>query len=114
MIRSAACAALFTSFALIFGCVKPESDTGPGSAAPGQPGIGAHVQRGKEKRSLENDIKQIALFMTSYYTENGQPPRNWPDFKAYIQRDAGHIVREIEEQQIAIVWGAPMNSSTIV
>ncbi len=92
------------------GCVKV--DTNP--ATDQAPGIGAHVARGKEKRSLENDIRQLAQFMMTYYTENGKPPRSWEDFKPYIRRDAPHIVREIDDGQIHVLWGTPMDSSHII
>src|SRR5262249_12775973 len=99
---------------LLTGCPKPDPETSSSSGAPGQPGVGAHVVRGKEKRSLENDIRQLAQLMVAYNTENGHPPKSWEEFKPYIQREAGRIVQEIEEQQIAVLWGAPLNSGTII
>jgi hypothetical protein len=106
-------AAALLSAAFLTGCPKTESDTSS-QGKGGEPGLGAHVQRGKEKRSLENDIRQLATFMKAYETENGSPPKSWQDFKPYIQREAGHIVREIDAGQINVLWGAPMNSNTIV
>jgi hypothetical protein len=110
----------FTAFLLVattaaLGCPKSESDTaGSSGGGSGQPGLGAHVVRGKEKRSLENDIRQLAQLMETYQTEFGNPPKNWAEFKSYIQRDAAHIVREIDAKQIEVIWGAPMNSATII
>ncbi len=92
------------------GCVKVDTDPGTNR----EPSIGAHVERGKEKRKLENDIRQLATFMMTYYTENGKPPRSWEEFKPYIQRDAPHIVREIDGGQIRVLWGTPMNSNNII
>jgi hypothetical protein len=92
------------------GCVKVNTDPGTDR----EPSIGAHVARGKEKRSLENDIRQLAQLMMTYYTESGKPPRSWEDFKSYIQRDAPHIVREIDGGQIRVLWGTPMDSSHII
>ncbi len=103
-------AALVAAALVGAGCVKVDTDPGTNR----EPSIGAHVARGKEKRSLENDIRQLATFMMTYYTENGKPPRSWEEFKPYIQRDAPHIVREIDSGQIRVLWGTPMNSNNII
>ena len=95
---------------VVAGCVKVDTDPGTDR----EPGVGAHVARGKEKRTLENDIRQLATFMMTYYTETGKPPRSWEEFKPYIQRDAPHIVREIDEGKIRVLWGTPMDSSHII
>jgi hypothetical protein len=99
--------------AVMSGCPKIESDTSS-SRGGGQPGIGAHVQRGKEKRSLQNDINQLAKLMQTYEVEFGRVPKTKEEFVTYIQRDAAHIVRAINDNEIVVLWGQPMRSGIVI
>jgi hypothetical protein len=51
--------------------------------------------------------------MKIYETELGHAPKNWTDLKSYIQREAPHIVRAVDEREIVIIWGRPLSSGTI-
>src|SRR5260370_28757248 len=73
--------------------------------------LGKHVQRGKEARSVQNDMRQLATFL--FDPEKGRTPKNWEEFKPTI-RQAPNIVKEIEEGQINVLWNTPLSSNTIV
>jgi hypothetical protein len=94
----------------VAGCPKPESDTSS-SGSTGAPGIGAHVKRGGEKRSLENDIRQLATFL--FDPEKGRTPKNWQAFQPEL-RQAPHIARAIEDKEIIVLWDVPLTSTSIV
>jgi hypothetical protein len=92
------------------GC-KPEPDPTGGGGGGG--GLGAHVQRGKEKRSLENDIRQLGLFIQQFETQEGHLPKSWEEFKPFLKGDGSRIAKEIEDRQIIVLFGSPWNSNTI-
>ena len=97
----------------VTGCPKSDTEKGGGGGGDmAQPGIGAHVQRGKEKRSLENDLRQLAMFL--FNPEAGRTPRSWEELKPTMQRDAPHIVREIEGGEIKVLYNVPLSSENIV
>jgi hypothetical protein len=86
------------------GCVKPPEDN-----------LGAAIKRGKEKPKAANDLQQMAYFYTMYSSEHGRPPASWPDFKAYIQRDASaSMMQAIEEGRYVVSWNARLGSSVVL
>jgi hypothetical protein len=96
---------LITALALgatLCGCPKVE---------PEKPGLGAHVARGKEKRSLENDIRQLATFL--FDPDAGRTPKNWEAFKPSL-RQAPHLVKAVEDGEVAIIYNVPLGSNTVV
>src|SRR5438876_264615 len=91
---------LMIALLLLSGCRKrnaasKEDDAGAGggdrnpiqaaahSAAPAQ----SHVLRGAQKRVNENDLRQLAVYYTTYQTEIGRAPNSEEEFKAYVKRD---------------------------
>ncbi len=102
--------ATVTVTAGVTGCPKPESSTSS-SGGGGQPGVAAHVVRGKEKRSLENDIRQLATML--YDAEAGRTPKSWNDFKPTLKQ-APHIVKAVEEREIAIHYNIQLGSNVII
>jgi hypothetical protein len=101
------CLSALAVLVMVTGCPKPRPD-------PTEPGLGGHVQRGKELQVVRNDLGQLAKLYQTYYTEYGKCPVNWDDFKAYIQRDARTIVQAVDEGRIVVVWGLSSLSGNVV
>jgi hypothetical protein len=98
---------ILVTVVLALGCPKHQEEST-------EPGLGGHIQRGKELQVIRNDMGQLAKLYQTYYTEFGKSPANWQDFKAYIQRDARTIVAAVDDGRIVVVWGLPGLRSDLV
>src|SRR5262249_49948613 len=83
---------------------------------PTEPGIGAHVQRGKEKRVSENELGQLGLYYLQYYDDHGQrSPAKLEDLPD-LQRDLRHLAEAIRDGTIVVTWGVrdPTSSNVVL
>jgi hypothetical protein len=77
----------------VTGCKKkiaeePEGGKNPlmPNPAGGAPAQGV-VQRGAQRQVNQNLMRNMGLFYNQYRAENGRPPRNLEEFKAYVKSD---------------------------
>jgi hypothetical protein len=91
------------------GCPKTKSE-------PTEPGIGAHVQRGKEKQVSQSELGQLGLYYIQYYDSTGQlSPTKLEDLPD-LQRDLRHLAEAIRDGTIVVNWGVkdPYSSNVVL
>src|ERR1700736_3789251 len=85
------------------GCAKKATSTpGPSRGIDNPAG---QVQRGKERQEGQNDLNQLGIFYSNYFTENGRSP-SLDELKAYIQKDAPKIYQRLQEGRYVVVANA--------
>jgi hypothetical protein len=102
------CVLAAATLILATGCPKNKPE-------PTEPGIGAHVQRGKEKQVSQSELGQLGLYYIQYYDSSGQRSPTKLEDLPDLQRDLRHLAEAIRDGTIVVNWGVKdPNSSNVV
>jgi len=73
-----------------------------------------HFHRAKTVQKNKNDFAQLAMFYIQYETENNRPPASWQDLKAYMGREAPHLVKLVEAGDVEIIYNVKLASNAVI
>lgn len=86
----------------------------PASQQPGHDPQAQHILRGREKRIVENDFKQLGLQIQQYASEFGKAPSNKTELGNYIKRDMPSAYRAIMKGDYVVVPNARLGANTVM